>query len=113
MCHARQCADFGAVPTVGVDVVQFGVTKAESVGNAVHLAVHVDGKSNPVVTTCKHLVDRFAGAVFHVDGVQDAIMETIHGLCCDVIGQLSHRSDTCSKNGDLVCLRVDETESTI
>ena len=107
-----QGANFGAVPIGGADVVQFGIHVAERVGDAIHLTFLVDCKSDPVVATRQHCVDWRTGTVFHVDSVQDAITQTVHGLRGDVIGQLSHRVSV-AKNGDLVCLRVNQTESAI
>ena len=111
--HEWQGAYPGAVPVGGVDEIQVGICKAVSVDDAVHFALHVNSEGNPVVAACQHVADCLGGAVFHIDSVQDAVTQTIHGFCCDVIGQLSHRIHVCSQNGDLFCLRVNLTEFAI
>ena len=97
----RQTTNQGAVPIGGVDTVQIRNISTEGVENRIQLTVIVDGHGDPAVATGLHAVDRIAGTVIHVDGVQDSITQTIHGLRRGVIGQLSHRDQSAVDHGDL------------
>ena len=106
----RNRTDEGAVPGGWIDAIQFGVGVAERVVDRIHDTIVVDGQRNPVVATGLHFVDHSSGTVVDVNGVEDAVLQTIHGLGNGVERHLRHGLDVAGNDGELTGNRVNRAE---